>query len=92
MLNFENAVCEGNGNIPVEKRETAKMILENMDAILNEIENQLWLIDAGICNPKQKNGEVKEPVDGCMLDTLQRQRNKAEEILKIAIHIREGLW
>ena len=68
------------------------MILENMDAILNEMENQLGLIDAAIYSPKPKNGEVKEPMDECMLATLNRQRNKAEAILKTAIHIREGLW
>ena len=74
------------------KPETAKSILEHTDAILNELKNQLSSIESAIYSPKPKNEDGREPMDECILGTLNRQRNKAEEILKTAIHIREGLW
>ena len=74
------------------KPETAKSILEHMDVLLNELKNQLSYIESAIYSPKPKNEDGREPMDECMLGTLNRQRNKAEEILKTAIHIREGLW
>ena len=83
-----NAVCENREPMP----ENAKSILENMDAILNELQSQLSSIESAIFSPKPSNKDGREPMDECMLGTLNRQRNKAEEILKTAIHIREGLW
>ena len=72
--------------------ENAKSILENMDAILNELQSQLSAIESAIFSPKPSNKDGRDPMDECMLGTLNRQRSKAEEILKTAIHIREGLW
>lgn len=94
MLNFENcSIPTSNGvEIPVNKQETAKMIFENMDAILDELSGQINSIEAALYGQKLKNEDVREPVDECILGTLNRQRNKAEEILKTVIHIREGLW
>lgn len=90
MLNFENcSVPTTNGvNVP---RETAKSILENMDAILKELSAELRRIDDAIYAPTPLE-DAKETADDCMLDTLNRQRNMAEQLLKTAVHIREGLW
>ena len=82
-------------NMPVgtdmQKPEPAKKILENMDAILNELKNELERIDSAIYSPKPFE-ERTEPQDECVLETLNRHRNIAEELLKLAVHIREGLW
>jgi len=78
--------CEG-----LEKPEPAKTILENMDAILKELGNELERIDSAIYSPKPFEDRT-DPVDECMLGTLNRQRNTAEALLKLAVHIREGLW
>lgn len=91
MMDFTNATCE-----PVERirdKETAKMILENMDAILNELDNQTKAVETAIFSPMPNATEPnREPLDECILGTLNRHRNRAEEILKRVIHIREGLW
>lgn len=94
MLNFENcSIPTSNGvEIPVNKQETAKMIFENMDAILDELSCHVNSIEAAVYGQKLKNEDAREPADECILGTLNRQRNKAEEILKTVIHIREGLW
>lgn len=94
MLNFENcAIPTSNGvEIPVnEPRETAKSILENMDAILKELSAELRRIENAIYAPKPIE-DAKEAPDECLLETLNRQRNTAEQLLKLAVHIREGLW
>lgn len=74
-----------------EPRETAKSILENMDAILNELSAELRRIENAIYGPKPLE-DPKDHPDECMLETLNRQRNTAEQLLKTAVHIREGLW
>ena len=75
----------------MQKPESAKTILENMDAILKELANELVRIDSAIYSPRPFE-EKSEPKDECMLETLNRQRNTAEALLKLAVHIREGLW
>lgn len=77
---------------PVERKESAKSIMENMDEILNELENHLSSIEAAVFGPELRENDGREPQDDCMLSLLNRQRNKAERLLKIAVHIREGLW
>lgn len=74
----------------MEKAEPAKAILENMDAILKELGSELVRIDSAIYSPRPFE-DGSEPRDECMLGTLNRQRNTAEALLKLAIHIREGL-
>ena len=71
MMNI-NACVDG-----IEKPESAKTILENMDAILKELENELTRIESAIYSPKPFD-EAKEPKDECMLGTLNRQRDMAE--------------
>lgn len=75
----------------MQKPESAKTIMENMDAILKELGNELVRIDSAIYSPRPFE-EKSEPKDECMLETLNRQRNTAEALLKLAVHIREGLW
>lgn len=76
----------------VVKQESAKVILANTDEILRELENQLEAIESSIFSPSLKDSDGRDPQDECMLATLNRQRNAAERLLKIAVHIREGLW
>lgn len=86
MMNMIPGECVGVG-----KQEPVKSILENMDAILKELKNELERIDSAIYSPMPFEDRA-EPQDECMLGTLNRQRNTAEELLKLAVHIREGLW
>lgn len=74
-----------------EPRETVKSILENMDAILKELSAELHRIDGAIYAPTPFE-DAKETADESLLETLNRQRNTAEQLLKLAVHIREGLW
>ena len=79
-------------NCTAEPKETIKAKLENMDAILREIENQACMIEDAINGPKVKENKAMdnqlEPM-GIMID---RMMGKAEEILKTVIIIREALW
>ena len=75
-----------------EPRETAKDILVNMDAIHKELANELRMIDDAIYGKEPIVEGTNELVDECLLGTLNRQRNTAENLLKKATHIREGLW
>ena len=78
-----------------ESFEPAKSILENMDAILKELGTELRRIDDVIYSPSNVNSnsvcDVNDQQDDCLLQTLGRHRNLAESLLKIAVHIREGL-
>lgn len=76
----------------VVKQESAKVILTNTDEILRELENQLEAIESAIFSPSPKDSDGRDPQDECMLTILNIQRNMAERLLKIAVHIREGLW
>jgi len=90
-LNYgEVATCEPGDT----KTETAKSILENMDAILKELFGELRRIDDAIYSPKNDEigPDLKDPKQECFLGTLDRQRNTAEALLHLAVHIREGLW
>ena len=88
-MNFENLACTERSE---PKTESAKSILENMDAILKELGNELRRIDDAIYAPSNAGCDVIEPQAECLLATINRQRNTAESLLKIAMHIREGLW
>lgn len=88
-MNFGNVACTERSE---QKTESAKSILENMDAILDELGTELRKIDDAIYSPSNAGCDVNEPRDACLLDTLNRQRNLAESLLKIVVHIREGLW
>ena len=88
MNYVEMTTCEPRDTKP----ETAKAILENMDAILKELFAELRRIDEAIYSPRNVGENVNEPKQDCFLVTLDRQRNTAKALLDLAIHIREGLW
>ena len=88
-MNFENSTCTERSEVKIE---SAKSILENMDAILNELGNELRQIDDAIHSPGKVERDATEPQDECLLGTLNRQRHIAEKLLETAVHIREGLW
>ena len=90
MLNFENCSVPTTNGVN-EPRETAKSILENMDAILKELSEELRRIDDAIYAPSPLE-DAKDASDECLLETLNRQRNMAGRLLKTAVHIRDGLW
>lgn len=91
MMYVNETTCE-----PQERAiqaESAKVLLENTDAILHELDDLTKTIESGIFSPRScREEEKREPMDECMLATLNRQRHMAEEILKRVMHIREGLW
>ena len=77
------------------KRETAKELLEQMDAILKELNNEVRMIseavyrDADCTNIREELDEPKMPP---MIVIMEEQRDMAEEILKEVFKIRESLW
>ena len=89
MFNTENATYEPVREI---REETAKVILVDIDAILKELGAELRRIDDAIYSPKNREENTNEPMDECLLGQLARQRYVAQELLNLAIHIREGLW
>ena len=78
------------------KPETAKSVLEEMDAILKELSDELRRIDDAIYSPQKVDNDKVRPNEPtapeCLLGTLNRQRFTAKDLLDRAIHIREGLW
>lgn len=90
MLITNNATISTQRDV-VPVAEPAKAILENMDAILKELMGELERIDGAIYSPRPFE-EKNEPREECLLETLSRQRDTAQALLGIAIHIREGLW
>ena len=88
-LNYgEMTTCEPRDTKP----KPAKAILEEMDGILKELATELRRIDDAIYSPKNVGENANEPKQECFLGTLDRQRNVAEDLLHLAVHIREGLW
>ncbi len=81
---------------PIEgpRTETAKQIIENMGCILFEINNTVDGLKTGIISPDsvQVQNNTREPKEESLLDTMRRQRDLAEEILKSLCKIREALW
>lgn len=90
MNEYETLTGTTCGNLP--KTEPAKVILENMDAILNELGQELVRIDSAIYSPRVAEERERDPADECLLGTLNRQRATAQKLLDLTIHIREGLW
>lgn len=92
MMNFENAqICAGE-----EKRETAKGLLENMGAILKELNNEVRMISDAVYRGGNRptDEEVPNEPKGMppMVVTMREQRDTAECLLKDIIKIREALW
>ena len=74
------------------KTEPAKPILEHIDAILNQLGQELVRIDSAIYSPRTMEERESNPTAECMLAILNRQRATAQELLELTIHIRDGLW
>lgn len=87
MTSDNKTIIEGNTLV-----ETAKDILNNTDAILQNLEDEVTRINDALYGRKERPTEMKEPQDLSMLATLRRQRDWAEQLLKGVCHIREALW
>lgn len=80
----------------VKQEENVKMLLEDLNGILQEIYYQLDLIDDAIHGNKldsttsDSNNIVPSALP--MLADIREKKFLAEKILKIAVHIKEGLW
>ena len=75
-----------------DRVETVKSILENNDAIQKELMNVIGSIDEAIYGTRTNANMEKEAPDISLLDTLKRQRNYNERILKAIVRIKEALW
>ena len=70
---------------------TAKQLLEDMDYALKGLGDELRMINDAI-HGTQPKADTVEVSDGCLIDTMIRQRCMVDGLLKLAVHIREGLW
>lgn len=79
-----------------EPRETVKDIILNLAAILTEIKSQVDSIESALYGKRLAETNAGDGMEEVpfppMLMLLRQQRDFAEDILKIIIHIREGLW
>ena len=93
----ELAQCHYSDNRGVEneeRMETAKELLENMGAILMELNNQVRMIAEavyrGADSVEKAPNEPRETPP--MIAIMKGQRDSAEEILRELVRIREALW
>lgn len=80
-----------------EPIETLKSIMENMTAILAEIDNQTDILfeafyGRSVSVSTNEGQTVQENSPETILSTAKKQRDNAERILKKIVRIREGLW
>lgn len=76
-----------------EKAETLKDIIEDISGINNEMNVQLLMIADALVHGDCTTNNDKVPVDPLtIMDTVRRERDKAQENLKLLISIRECLW
>lgn len=81
----------------MEKEETVKQILENIDGIQRETIAQLVMITDALVDGFHPVG-IKDPNDNepsqspTILDELRIKRDNAEAILKSVVRIRSCLW
>lgn len=77
----------------IEKAETLKDILQNISAINNETSLQLHMIADALVygsHPTNNDKSLDDPLS--IMDSIRRERDKAEENLKLLTSIREYLW
>lgn len=87
-MNTMNAV-----GIPVEKVETLKDIVGNINAINNEMDAQLRMIaDALGCGNRPSNDAQDPDGPSSLMASIRHERDKAEENLQLLLRIRECLW
>ena len=92
MMYEERMPCVATNSEPIE---TLKSIMENMTAILAEIDNQTDMLSEAFYGRNiRTNAEqsVQENTPETILSTVRKQRDNAERILKKIVKIREGLW
>lgn len=83
-------------SVEEQRRETAKELLDNMGAILKELNHEVRMISDAVyrgcnCNPVEEvPNELKEMPP--MIAIMKGQRDAAEEALKELVRIREALW
>lgn len=74
-------------------RETLKAIMENMSAILQEMDNVTNTMCEAFYGERTEQTEARQEVRReTILQTLSNQRDLAERIHKKIVKIREGLW
>lgn len=84
----EMPVCE-----KTEVRQTMKDYMLTTDAILTEINNTLNLIENAFGTRKNlDDGRVDGSDKETVLETLSRQTNVTEQILKRIIALKEVMW
>lgn len=76
----------------VEKVETLKDIIQNISAINDEMDAQLQMIADALARGAHPLNEVQGNEPLSIMDSIRRERDKAEENLKLLISIRERLW
>ena len=76
-----------------EKVETLKDIIQNINAINNEMGMELHMIaDALVYGSHPINNDKDSDGPLAIMDSIRYERDKAEENLKLLISIRERLW
>ena len=93
MIVMEPAQCAVNEG----QRETVKELLENMGAILEELNNEVRMIaDAvyrgGNCNKVEEVPNEPKPPMPPMIVIMKEQRDVAGGTLRELVKIREALW
>lgn len=77
----------------LEKPETLKDIIQTISAINNEMGAQLQMIADSLARGRHPSNNDKNPDDPLtLMDSIRRERDKAEENLKLLVIIREYLW
>ena len=77
----------------VEKMETLKDIIQEISAINYEMDAQLQMIADALAHAGQRSNNDKNPDDPLtIMDSMRRERDKAQENLKLLVSIREYLW
>ncbi len=78
----------------LEKQETLKDIIQNISSINSEIGLQLHMIADALIYGSHPTNRIEKDSDDLLtiMDSLRRERDKAEENLKLLISIREHLW
>ena len=74
-------------------RETLKAIMENMSAILTEMDSVTNTMCEAFYGERTGQTETRQEIrQETILQTVSNQRDLAERILKKIVKIREGLW
>lgn len=79
--------------IPIEKVETLKEILQDISGINNDINMNLQMIaDALACGSCPSNNAENTNESLSIMASIRLERDKAQENLELLIRIRNYLW